>query len=122
MVAIHVRFSGIGLRGPSLEWAFPWLCCLGLGRLHEHLHEFGEEVLGGRSGRWSLWGGRSLIATGIGSSALGAGELILLCGVNGRIDARTPSGSARSWSHCEGLNVILPNGLADPLGIELLEL
>ena len=25
MVAIYVRFSAIDLRGPSLEWALPWL-------------------------------------------------------------------------------------------------
>ena len=25
VVAIHVRFSGIGFRGPSLKWALPWL-------------------------------------------------------------------------------------------------
>ena len=25
VVAIHVRFSGIGFRGLSLEWALPWL-------------------------------------------------------------------------------------------------
>ena len=133
MVAIHVRFSGIGLRGPSLEWAFLWLCCLGLGRLHEHLHEFGEEVLGGRRNKgWSggLRRSKSLIAPDVRSSGWAlAGELIQLSsGIDRSVDARAPPGGARSWSHCEGLIVrsdrdtILPNGLADPLGMELLEL
>ena len=126
VVAFHVGLTPIGLRGPSFYWALSrlrWylsLCCL-----YEHLHEFCKEVFGGgRNEKWSgsLWGSRSLVATSIGSSALGAGKLILLCGVNGRIDARPPLGSARSWSHCKGLIMILPNGLADPLGVELLEL
>ena len=105
--------------------------CLSLRRLHEHLHEFGEEVLGGgRNKRWSRSLrrgrslGRSLIAPGVESSdwAL-AGELILFpSGIGWKVDARAPS-STRPWSHCDGdLIVILPNGLADPLGMELLEL
>ena len=104
---------------------------MSLRRLHEHLYEFGEEVLGGRKNkRWSrsLWRdkslGRSLIAPGVKSSdwAL-AGELILFPGgIGWRVDARAPS-STRPWSHCDkDLIVILPNGLADPLGMELLEL
>ena len=132
VIAIHVRFSRIGLRGSSLKWSFSRLClCLSLRRLHEHLHEFGEEVLGGgRNKKWSRSLrrgrslGRSLIAPGVESSdwAL-AGELILFpSGIGWRVDARAPS-STRPWSHCDGdLIVILPNGLADPLGIELLEL
>ena len=105
--------------------------CLSLRRLHEHLHEFGEEVLGGgRNKRWSRSLrrgrslGRSLIAPGVESSdwAL-AGKLILFPSrIGWRVDARAPS-STKPWSHCNGdLIVILPNGLADPLGMELLEL
>ena len=132
VIAIHVRFPGIGLRGSSLKWSFSRLCLyLSLRCLHEHLTKFGEEVFGGgRNKRWnkslqrgrSL--GRSLIAPGVESSdwAL-ADELILFPSEIGwRVDARAPS-STRPWSHCDGdLIVIFPNGLADPLGMELLEL
>ena len=105
--------------------------CLSLGRFHEYLHEFGEELLDGRSNKkWSrsLWRGRSLgrslIAPGVESSDWTlAGKLILFpSGVGWRVDARAPS-STRPWSHCDGdLIVILPNGLADPLGMKLLKL
>ena len=74
--------------------------CLSLRRLHEHLHKFGEEILGGgRNKKWSrsLWRGRSLgrslIAPGIESLdwAL-AGELILFpSGIGWRVDARASS-------------------------------
>ena len=134
MVTIHMRFSGIGFWGPSLEWALSRLCyylSLGLRCLHKHLHEFREEVLGRRSERWSDCFGRdrSLIAPGIGSScwALGAGKLIQFSSkINQSGDARTPAGSTRSWSHCKGWkferDTFLPNRLADLLDMELLEL
>ena len=86
VVAIHMRFSEIGLLGPSLEWALLWLCQgLGLGRLHEHIHESDEEILsGGRNKRWSgslrrgKSLGKSLITPGVGFFcwALGTGKLI----------------------------------------------
>ena len=99
--------------------------------LHKHFHEFDEEVLGGgRNKKWrrSLWKsrslGRNLIALGIESlNWTLASKLILFSNrIGWKVNARTLS-SMRSWSHYNGdLIVILPNGLADLLGIELLEL
>ena len=130
MIAIYMRFSGIGLQGFSLKWLFSKHFLLpvpSLGWLHKYLYEFCEEVLGRGNKRWSkcLRRGRSLVAINIWSSywVLGASKLILLLSGSGRrIVARVPL-STRSWSHCDGvLIVILPNGLADPLDMELLEL
>ena len=130
VTAIHVRFFWIGLWGSSLKWLFLRLCLLlvsSLGWFYKCLHKFREKVLGGENKRWSksLRRGRSLVATGIWSScwALGASKLILLSsGIGRRIVTRAPL-STRFWSHCNGaLIVILPNGLADLLGMELLEL
>ena len=117
VVAIHVRFSGIGLRDSSLKWPLLWLCRgLGLGCLYEHLHESGEEILSGeRNKRWnrSLWKGkslrRSLIAFGVGSFcwALSTGKLVQISSeIDRSIDTRVPA-STKSWSHCEGLIVML---------------
>ena len=73
----------------------------------------------------------SLIALGVRSScwALGGGELIQLSSrIDRSVDTKTPVGGTRSWSNCKGLIVrpdydtIFPNGLADLLGMELLEL
>ena len=106
MVVIHVGFSGVGFQNPSLKWALPWLSLVpSLDYLYKHLHEFGEEILGGRRNkRWSRSLGRSksFIATGIELSALGASKFILLCRVNKKIDTRAPLDNARSWSHCKG--------------------
>ena len=111
---------------------FSRLClCLSLRRLHEHFYEFGEEILNReRNKKWSKslrrgkGLGKSLIAPSVEFSdwAL-AGEFILFSsGIGWRVDARASS-STRPWSHCNGnLIVILPNGLADPLDMELLEL
>ena len=130
VIAIHVRLPWISLRGFSLKWSFSKLCLLlilSLGWLHKCLHEFREEVFGRKNKRWnrSLKRGRSLVAAGIWSFCwtLGADELILLSsGIGQRIVVKAPL-STKSWSYCNGaLIVILLNGLADSLGIELLEL
>ena len=45
MIAVYMGYFGIGIRGPSFEWAILWLCQdLGLSRLHEHLYESGKKV------------------------------------------------------------------------------
>ena len=104
---------------------------LSLHRLHKHFYEFDKEILDGkRNKKWSrsLQKGksldRSLIAPDIESLdwAL-AGKLVLFSsGIDWKVDVKAPS-NIKSWNHCNrDLIVILPNGLADSLDIELLEL
>ena len=104
VIAFHVKLTLIGLRGLAFSGRSRGSisACACVVSMNTFIN-FVKRSLEGKNERWSgsLGGSRSFIAIGIGSSALDSGELILLCGVDGRINARAPLGDAISWSYCK---------------------
>ena len=136
-IAIHMRISPVEIWKPSLKRLFSGLCLalshLSLG-LQVGFHKLFEKFIGrGRSeGSWSRSRSRSTRNNGCRSgsrsaAAVGRSSSKLIFtgrwGVTVRTAASTCPGYLIGWEgRSKGKLLLLSNGLADPLGLELLEL
>ena len=126
VVAVHMRFTIIYIRHLSFKGLFAllWRLARHLVRLQVSLHESFEQFIGrGRSGSRSPRDSRGMsgsIAAFGGGSWWTSCELIFTAWR--RVTARTATRAWSGHSLVERWELLLPNGLADPLGLELLEL